>query len=1305
MQMRKFDWIISILLISGLLLGTQNQVQAAPPPPTEEPQAIPQTEEIDQTLIDAFTNDVNTGAKVTGEVLAFVIYDPYIDHVAYSADGQTALLWLGLHDPQTGEVIAAEPGLAIAQTDESQKSVEDGGPNWEITQQADQNWQTAFESLPSELLSEDLIQRFSTPDDAIEKNAVSALRGYKLPWAGGLSKTLSGSIGHFKIYNSCSESNCRYAYDFADGTMFPLLAARGGTVFRVNTSCPNFETSCTNYLVLKDESTSPVTYQLYMHMAYNSVPSALRTIGTQVVQGQYIGNADDTGYSSGHHLHFHVHTYAASYWGSSVDFRFDDVSINDGSPRTCYEAETWPAYGSQCIQDNPNTSTNEKNKFVSGNYGAYPPTGDITSPLNGAEITQKSIQVRGWARDDIGIQKIEIIARGRGEDWKVVGTNYTMTGSSFVSEVNLCDGGASNGPLDIAARIYDLEGNLITGGMAGLRTIVNNGACTQVQQPACIPTANQVALYTDANYQGICALYGVTDYFDLDDTTAVGDNTVESVMVGSNVHAILYDSRDGRNETFEGNDANLKDNRVTANYVSGLKVELRSTLPQVPTINTIFNDFRRATLFSDESYVVDFSSPGATSFRAQLTGPVNKTLSETNQNGWSLGSLPAGSYSLNVWGKNSAGERVGNLAFNISDKALSNPGTVSAPVNYDFESGAQNWVGVPMWYSADRTLGTRTSKFWIFNDNYAGSSSSGGDIGDPNIGGADLTSQPIRIPGSGYYLRFDYYYQSESFYSFWDQRWVQISVDGGPFENLLQLSMDADNAWLTSQAINLTAYAGKTIRLRFHMDIVDRYYNGNYFGWAVDNVIINNTAPISCSDSEPNNSPSQAGTLAANSEVYAYICPGGDFDYYKLSLNQGDQVTLDVDAKDVGSSLDPYLFVFDSQGKLLLENDDEVYTVQRDSKIFFSPLTSGTYYAMVKAWDHPRAGSSSHFYTLKVSSGDLTSPTLSFITPGSTAIPSTLFPVQVSAADNGSGVKRVDFYWRSSDILNGVWELLGSDTNGADGWSANFNPSGRSLVTNSFLVAQAFDNSNNQRTVMKIVSGFDQTTPTSQLNPLPSSQGTTLITLSWTGSDPDGLVASYDLQVKVGSGSWTDLLLAIPASQTSASFFGETGKTYGFRLRAKDLSNNVEAYPNSAEATTTILTCTGDSFESADNSSSSAVLLPAGSSQNHNFCPTADVDWIKVNLVAGKEYMYMLGSRGGGAAMNVKLYASNGSTLLKEAAASGFGQSVVFKYKPTQTQVGYLKITPLDNRLAGNAVQYSVWYGVGYQFLFPLFFR
>lgn len=360
---------------------------------------------------------------------------------------------------------------------------------------------------------------------------------------------------------------------------------------------------------------------------------------------------------------------------------------------------------------------------------------------------------------------------------------------------------------------------------------------------------------------------------------------------------------------------------------------------------------------------------------------------------------------------------------------------------------------------------------------------------------------------------------------------------------------------------------------------------------------------------------------------------------------------------------------------------------------------------MVKAWDHPRGGSSSHFYTLKVSSTDLTPPVVDFNSPRNTFIPSTTFTVSATANDVGTGIKNVDFYWRNADILNSSWELLGSDSDGSNGWTAQFNPQTHAPVLNGFLVTQAFDQNNNQDTSMRIISGFDNATPTSQLFPLPATSTSTLLTLRWSGSDPDGGLASYDIQYQKDNGTWTNLQTGIPASQTSLLFFAELNHSYGFRMRAIDNNNNVESYPDSAETTTNVLNCNGDTYESDDNTGSKATLLAIDTRQNHNFCGVNDVDWVKMNVETGKEYLFMVPSLGGNAGMKVQMYASNQTTLIKEVTSTNYGQSVTFKYKAASTQTIYLKITPIDGRLAGNGVQYSVWFGKGYFYNFPLIFR
>lgn len=1318
--MQKWRWLLTTLLLISFLVGIQPPGTVAAPPPPEEnvpEESSPEPKVFDETLIQALQERVQQIAMSKNEVLAFVLYEPYIDHVIYSEDGVTALIWLGLRDPETGEEIETEPGLAIAKVDSSQKAL-DGSDQWDLSLQADMDWQSQFDALPADLVTDDLRERFYSQPEADTKGG-TVYRGYKLPWAGGVTHRITGSIGHFLVYNSCSEASCRYAYDFSSrtsttpATMFPLLASKGGTIYKWRVDVPNNSESGSNYVVIKDESTTPTTYQLYLHMAQYTMPENLRVVGAQVLQGQFIGNVDDTGYSSGHHLHFHVHTNATSYWGNSVDIRFDEVDTNDGTPRTCAEVDSFPAYGTQCHR--AISGVREVNQYTSGNYGAYPPTGDLIMPSHGDVIDDTTVMVGGWAKDDLGIAKVQIIARPSGKDWVEVGP--AMTGTTYMTELSLCDAKLPNGPIDLAVRIFDIEGNQ-TRTISGLRTIINNAPCSQLPPPNCNPNDDQVALFTGKDYQGTCKLFAVGDYADASSLGIVGDNNVDSLLVGSNVRAILYD-RDHkswtstnpiRSETFEENDPNLLDNRINLNMASSMQVQTKSNKPYAPTIATIFNDYSRNNdsnaLASNESYVIDFNVRGATEFKAVLTGPVNKTMNWSKQVGWSVGSLPAGDYTLKVYGRNSAGESVPTTkTFKVNAASLAAAPSVTAPVSFDFESGGQNWDGIRMWYHTTSTKGTNRSKVWLFNDNYAGSGA--GNLGDPNIGGGDLTSPPIVIPSNGtYYLRFDYNYQTENFFSFYDQRWVQISVNGAPFENLPQLYYDANSyddvfAWLNSAAYNLSAYAGKTIRIRFHMDIVDPFYNDG-FGWMVDNVRVTSEAPISCANNnEPNDSMAQAMSFPVGGEVFSKICPQGDLDYYRFTGYAGEEVELDIDAIAFGSQLDPYLMFFDAKGNMLAENDDVVHYNERDSYIKYTLPATGEYFVLVKAWDYPRAGSDNHFYTLRVKrTGDFTPPQANFSWPTSDLIPQKPFTLKVEATDYGvgtqTGVQKVDFYWRNANIETSSWVLLGSDNNGSDGWSAYFDVASYEPVLNGWLYAQAFDGAGNQHGALRVVKGYDMTVPSTTLALISSPLATTYIPLRWTTNVPTSSINYYDLQYQVNGSNWQDLKLKIPGAQTTYNFLGEMGKSYAFRVRAVDLSGNVEPYTDGTKSLVLISTCSADGNE-PNNVKDQATNLPINTSKQHNFCGTGDIDWIKFPVEGGNPYMVFVSSRGGGASMNVEVYKNNGTNLVQTYPATVFGQSQVVTFEAASNDTYFLKITPIDSRLAGNDVKYTVWYDEGTQ--------
>lgn len=375
----------------------------------------------------------------TGQWAEFT-YD--IDHIQVQEDDQIATIWLGAIDPDTGEWMGREPELLLAQRDSQ--------GNWQMYFENDDNFIDIFST--SELVDKSLEGDFITEDKAQPKST-QVFGGYYLPWAAGLEKRLTWSVGHTSCY---PVYYCTHAFDFADGTMFPLVAAKGGTVFHWRDTCSNGDPNCTNSITLQDKSTTPWTYQIYAHIAQNSIPGNLKSVGTTVLQGQYIADVDDTGYSSGHHVHFMVVTENTRYfssgmqcvWGVAEDITYRDVDINwdaatqGGRPRLVYEAASYGGEG--------------RTYYTSGNEPANPPTGGLTKPTTKTYITTKSMIVTGWGQDDVGVHKYEILAKYDGS-WVTIGEK--QAGNNFSTDINLCETDVPDGPFKLAVRVWDYEGN------------------------------------------------------------------------------------------------------------------------------------------------------------------------------------------------------------------------------------------------------------------------------------------------------------------------------------------------------------------------------------------------------------------------------------------------------------------------------------------------------------------------------------------------------------------------------------------------------------------------------------------------------------------------------------------------------------------------------------------------------------------------------------------------------------------------------------------------------------------------------
>jgi hypothetical protein len=100
------------------------------------------------------------------------------------------------------------------------------------------------------------------------------------------------------------------------------------------------------------------------------------------------------------------------------------------------------------------------------------------------------------------------------------------------------------------------------------------------------------------------------------------------------------------------------------------------------------------------------------------------------------------------------------------------------------------------------------------------------------------------------------------------------------------------------------------------------------------------------------------------------------------------------------------------------------------------------------------------------------------------------------------------------------------------------------------------------------VTQVDAVPPTSQVAALPALSSITF-QLTWSGNNPGPApIVSYDIYVSDNGGPFT--AFARGTTQTSITFQGQPGHTYGFYSVATDAAGNVQATPAAAQATTSV---------------------------------------------------------------------------------------------------------------------------------------
>ncbi|MEO8356949.1 MAG: S8 family serine peptidase [Chloroflexota bacterium] len=218
-------------------------------------------------------------------------------------------------------------------------------------------------------------------------------------------------------------------------------------------------------------------------------------------------------------------------------------------------------------------------------------------------------------------------------------------------------------------------------------------------------------------------------------------------------------------------------------------------------------------------------------------------------------------------------------------------------------------------------------------------------------------------------------------------------------------------------------------------------------------------------------------------------------------------------------------------------------------------------------------------------------------------------PISATASDGQSGIWKVQFFAgynetagagaqgeiasplpftpdelqeaASSEITaQDYWHEIGWDTDGTNGWNVTWNAALVPDQGGAALFIYTYDKAGNYQSAQVWPVMLDRVTPSSAVNALQQYTGSTSFTVNWTGTDATSGIASHDIQYQDNGGAWTNWLSA--TTSTSSTFNGALGHTYTFRSRARDRAGNVESWPASADAQTTIVTVpSNDNFGSA----------------------------------------------------------------------------------------------------------------------------
>jgi hypothetical protein len=206
----------------------------------------------------------------------------------------------------------------------------------------------------------------------------------------------------------------------------------------------------------------------------------------------------------------------------------------------------------------------------------------------------------------------------------------------------------------------------------------------------------------------------------------------------------------------------------------------------------------------------------------------------------------------------------------------------------DFENGITGWYTVvfgqdDFWHVSQLNSHSPTHALWCGIESL-------GHYGNGRRINTAIVSPPIDLTYAMGNIMFSFWeiFSTESGY---DYCMVEISTDNGASWSTLRGGVSGNSGGWKLTTLDLSAYSGQVIRIRFHFDTNDALYN-NYSGWFVDDILITNAGiGTTWLTIVPDSASLVPGdSMAVNFNFFTQGIPSG---FYTQFVNVSSNATLD----------------------------------------------------------------------------------------------------------------------------------------------------------------------------------------------------------------------------------------------------------------------------------------------------------------------------------------------------------------------------------------------------------------------------